>query len=82
MTQPEFPGLPDRLPPAVKVKGNPCIAQWGTGPDGKTCKDCVHLVRQRQANVWYKCRLRRNTHGRGTDHRTGWPACGKFEGKA
>jgi hypothetical protein len=58
---------------------NPMVRLFGPGPAGTLCKTCVHLRRHRQANVWHKCDLRINTGGRATDHRSRWPACGKYE---
>jgi hypothetical protein len=57
---------------------NPCIRRFGKGPSSAECKDCTHLVRYHQAATWYKCELRKNTGGTGTDHRVHWPACAKF----
>lgn len=60
-------------------------AQPGTGPEGKTCRDCRY--KQTQSNTgaksWIKCELRRATwtHGPGTDIRAGSPACAKFSPK-
>jgi hypothetical protein len=57
----------------------------GTGPDGKTCRDCRY--KQTQSNTgaksWIKCELRRATwtHGPGTDIRASSPACAKFTAK-
>ena len=61
--------------------GNPCIAVYGDGPPGAKCKTCELLYRQSgTAKTYYKCELRRNTRGPGTDHRVNWPACGKYRG--
>lgn len=57
----------------------------GTGPEGKTCRDCKH--KQTQSNTgaksWIKCVLMRAawTHGPGSDIRAGSPACRRFEPK-
>jgi hypothetical protein len=57
----------------------------GTGPEGKTCRDCKH--KQTQSNTgnksWIKCELMRAawTHGPGSDIRAGSPACRRFEPK-
>jgi hypothetical protein len=65
--------------PAPK-KGNPCIALYGEGPAGCCCKSCMHLVSHRPGKRrFYKCALRKITHGPGSDHRVGWPACAKYE---
>jgi hypothetical protein len=60
---------------------NPCIALYGYGPEGAICRDCTHC-RYRQDNPkakHWKCDLRKLTHGAATDHRVGWPACGRYE---
>jgi hypothetical protein len=64
----------------VKPDENPCIALNGTGPDGAICRTCVHCryPKMRRTRYW-KCDLRTLTHGRGTDHKVGWPACGRYE---
>ena len=71
----------DREPPGLtrNKSVNPCLRVYGLGPDGKTCKTCKHLVAKRYANTYYKCALRKNTGGAGTDHRVNWTACGKWE---
>lgn len=61
---------------------NPCIALYGSGPEGQPCKDCIHLRyainRNPNARYW-KCDLRKLTHGTVTDHRVNWQSCGKYE---
>ena len=57
---------------------NPCVAALGLGPEGATCKTCVHLFRKTFGKTYLKCDLRPNTNGAGTDHRAGWDACGKY----
>lgn len=64
-----FPGEP------ITPTRNPMTAVYGIRK-GETCSSCEHLIRHRR---WFKCQLRRNTHGAATDHRMNWPACGKFE---
>lgn len=62
---------------------NPCIALYGPGPEGKQCKDCVHLHSFKQSATWHKCELRQWKSKRGKypggDHRVRWRACAKFE---
>ena len=74
--------LPAQKPKPEKVVGNPCILVYGTGPDGQTCKGCVHLryalMRNPNARHW-KCDRRVLTHGRGSDHKVSFPACAKYE---
>jgi hypothetical protein len=69
--------------PILKTKDkdvNPCVQIYGSGPDGVTCKTCSHLFRHKPGNkVFLKCDIRDFTRGKGTDHKAGWPACGKYE---
>jgi len=54
----------------------------GTGPDGKTCRDCAHYAhRESVAGSYPKCGLNRGkwTGGRGSDILAKAPACSKFE---
>ena len=60
-------------------KGNPLIALYGPGQDGKKCKPCTHLYRKKYSKVYIKCDLRKDTNGPGTDHKANFPACGKYE---
>ena len=74
-------GNPIEVPKAPeKVVGNPCIALYGTGPDGAICRDCMHCryPPMRRTRYW-KCDLRTLTHGHATDHQVGWPACARYE---
>lgn len=63
--------------PAPNV--NPCIALYGPGP-GNSCRGCIHLryLPYHDKKYW-KCDLRKLTHGSGSDHKVGWPACGRYE---
>lgn len=58
---------------------NPCIAGFGKGPEGTRCKNCVHFVRKHYGAVYFKCKLRGDTNGPGTDHRANWPTCGRYQ---
>lgn len=62
---------------------NGYAAPPGTGPEGKTCKDCQHKVRLGNygGKSYIKCELRRATwtQGEGTDILARTPACSKFE---
>lgn len=51
----------------------------GSGPEGETCRSCRHLVRRELAKTYFKCALRRRTHGRATDVRAKDPACARWE---
>jgi hypothetical protein len=54
----------------------------GSGPNGKTCRDCAHYRRvQGGARKFPKCGLMERywTSGAGTDIRAGAPACARFE---
>jgi len=57
---------------------NPMVKLYGKGPGGKKCRDCKHLYVKEWDKRYYKCALRINTNGPGTDHRANWHACGKF----
>lgn len=62
------------------LKSNPLVPVFGPGPEGATCKTCVHLYRQHGgARYFLKCELRRVSHSAATDHRSGWQACGRYE---
>jgi hypothetical protein len=70
------------LPPVSHTPTNPMIAYFGRGPDGTRCKTCVHCrYPDGYGRRYYKCDLRRLTHGAATDHRVRWPACGRYEEK-
>jgi hypothetical protein len=57
---------------------NPMIIQFKER-EGFKCKTCDRLYRKIYHNKrYYKCELRGNTNGPGTDHRVNWPACGKY----
>lgn len=60
---------------------NGYAATPGTGPAGKTCRDCQHYARVRHAKAYRKCLLMRGrwTGGPGTDILAGSPACSKFQ---
>ncbi len=46
----------------------------------KRCKTCTHLVfRQPGRTRYYKCDLAQLSWGPGTDWRTGYTACGRWE---
>lgn len=57
-------------------------AQPGTGPEGKTCRDCQHKVTCGAGHTksWIKCALRKATWtgGEGTDILARSPACSCF----
>jgi hypothetical protein len=62
-----------------KLDHNPMVRSFGYGPEEKRCKHCSHLFKKQYAGTYYKCDLRINTNGQGTDHRVNWSACSKFE---
>lgn len=76
--------IPVPAPPKPERPVNPCLALYGPGPDGQTCKGCVHLrypvERNPQARHW-KCDLRKLSHSTATDHKVSWPACGRYEAR-
>lgn len=56
-------------------------ARHGAGPGLTTCGRCAHLVmanRDTARGGYPKCALYGSTHGRGTDWRPTWPACGAY----
>lgn len=67
----------------LPIKGNkfnPCLAIYGQGPKGKTCKDCQHLIRYSKSHGQYlKCDLRVNSGGPATDHKASYSACAKWK---
>jgi hypothetical protein len=74
--------------PAPEHSVNPCIDMYGPGPEGRICRDCVHLQGFKQSATWYKCTKRawKTKGGKypgtvypGPDHRVRYPACAKFE---
>jgi hypothetical protein len=70
-------GNPINVP---EKNANPCIAVHGPGPEGQTCKGCSHLSNtSHHSGRFWKCDLRKVSHGRATDHKVSWPACAKFE---
>lgn len=59
---------------------NPCVQLYGAGPESKTCRQCSQIAGIRGASkTFFKCKLRKATHGSGTDHKISWPACARFE---
>lgn len=75
-------GISQGRKPTVK---NGYAAQPGTGPEGKTCRDCAHkrMCSNTGNKSWIKCELRRATWtgGEGTDIKASSPACSKFQAK-
>lgn len=74
-------GQPIAVPQSAKPDKdtNPCIALYGPGPDGQTCKNCSLIAGLGLSKTYYKCRIRKNTHSAKTDHKLKWQACAKFE---
>lgn len=57
-------------------------ARPGTGPLGKTCRQCAHYTHANGRNRAYpKCGLMESewTNGKGSDIKAGSPACAKFD---
>lgn len=63
----------------VEQEPNPMRRAFGPGPEGTICRGCVFLVGKRWDKTYWKCGLRQNTNGPGTDHRVRWKSCSKFE---
>lgn len=58
---------------------NPCVRLYGLDPEGRRCKECQLFIRKTgYRKIYFKCELRGDTNGPGTDHRANWPACGRF----
>lgn len=64
--------FPERLRAMHKMYGK---------AEGKTCKNCKYLLRFKMGGSWMKCKLSNQTHGKATDWKAGWQACGKYEEK-
>lgn len=59
---------------------NPCVRSLGAGPSGAKCKTCTHLiVKYSCGSKFFKCALRGDTNGAGTDHRQKWNACARYQ---
>ena len=73
---------PEGYNPSARKKP-PCTADViGSGPEGETCRTCLHYMRVRYHGAYYlKCGLMKAawTHGAGTDIRAKWAACSKWE---
>ena len=71
----------EQCPEPVERKGHADYP--GTGPEGCTCRTCVHYTRALipSGRVFRKCGLMRRiwTHGPGTDIRAKDPACKHWE---
>lgn len=64
---------------AGRLSMNPCVRLYGPGPEGVKCKECRLFIRKGgHSKTYFKCELRGDTNGPGTDHRANWPACGRF----
>jgi hypothetical protein len=72
---------PPRRRRTTQAKGYAALP--GTGPDGKTCRQCAHycITCPGGRKTFPKCGLMRErwTHGKGTDIKAGAPACRCFE---
>lgn len=64
----------------ISLEPNPCLRLHGADKMARKCKDCRLLMRKeiRSGKVFFKCTLRGNTNGPGTDHRANWTACAQF----
>lgn len=60
-------------------KGNPMVTAWGSDKENRKCKNCKHLYYKSFSKRYYKCELRGDTNGPGTDHKVNFPACQKYE---
>jgi hypothetical protein len=67
----------------VPDKGQNPMLRHGSGPEGKTCGDCAHLLKNNHRGcLYWKCDLYKLSHGGASDFRKKWPACKKFEQQA
>jgi hypothetical protein len=58
---------------------NPCVRKFGPNDDKRMkCKTCCNLYGRVVSKTYYKCKLRVETRGRGSDHRVNWPACARY----
>jgi len=74
--------IPDVASPRRHKVDKAHAAQVGSGPEGKTCKDCKHRCRvEYHDKAYQKCGLvkHRWTNGPGTDIRCKDAACSRFE---
>lgn len=63
----------------AKIEKNPMRRRAGPGPEGKICAECFHLmIVDYHDKRYFKCGLRGDTRGAGTDHRKKWLACSHF----
>ncbi len=62
----------------IAAMKKPVIALYGPDPMGRTCKLCSHLYARQFSKRYWKCSLRKETRGAGSDHRVNWPACSKY----
>jgi len=60
---------------------NPMIVRHGRGPEGKTCRTCVHAVATSPTGnkTYWKCDRRGMSRSTATDHRLKWNACRLYE---
>lgn len=59
------------------ARGN--AAPIGSGPQGETCKTCIHAVCRTYSKRYWKCDLVKATCGPGSDIRLKWAACSRWE---
>ena len=75
-------GPPPPPPPRHRTPNltdpNPCVVVHGHGPEGATCASCGSLVHGGTRGEHLKCTLRGVSSSERTDHRAGWPACGRY----
>jgi hypothetical protein len=82
LTQPDLFGEPQQQ--STSRGGRHYVKPWGyfappgTGPEGHTCGDCMHIARFRR---YAKCELARGkwTNGRASDVLSRSPACREWE---
>lgn len=59
---------------------NPMTAVYGQGPTWAICGTCELCLRWESGSgrTFFKCSLRKNTHGSATDIRARWKGCGRY----
>lgn len=73
-----FADLPEDAAPILPTRIPEMYRLYGATPGAK-CKTCNHLLIKRLSGTYYKCDLTHITAGPGSDWRTGYDACGKWE---
>ena len=76
-----FPDMPPQPKNEWQGSPNPVVRKLGPDPEGRICRDCTRLYYRQMSKRYYKCDLRKETGGPGSDHRVFWKACSRFEAR-